>query len=158
MNIGKQNLTSTLPHLALSIGDPAGIGPEIVLKALADPTLQESCQITVIGSRFLLEKTYHQLKQNSPFLIDPAQLLIFDPQLDSTIEKKICFGEGNAASGEASFVYLDTAISHTLANKFQGIVTAPIAKVFWKAAGYNYPGQTEVLAQRCGVAGGYAPF
>ena len=51
----------------------------------------------------------------------------------------------------ASFAYLETAIARTLQGEFGGIVTAPIAKFCWKAAGHNYPGQTEVLAQRAGV-------
>ena len=47
--------------------------------------------------------------------------------------------------------YLETAIARTLAGEFQGIVTAPIAKSYWQAAGYDFPGQTEVLAKRAGV-------
>jgi 4-hydroxythreonine-4-phosphate dehydrogenase len=60
---------------------------------------------------------------------------------------QIQLGEGNAASGTASFRYLNTAIEETLAGNFDGIVTAPIAKSAWKLAGHHYPGQTEVLAQ-----------
>ena len=58
---------------------------------------------------------------------------------------------GNAASGAASFAYMEYAIAQTLAGKFDGIVTGPIAKSAWKAAGYNYPGQTELLAEKSGV-------
>lgn len=61
---------------------------------------------------------------------------------------QITTGIGNAASGAASFAYLETAIAQALAGNFEGIVTGPIAKSAWKAAGYNYPGQTELLAQR----------
>ena len=48
------------PRLAIPLGDPAGIGSEVVLKALADPQIRRSSEITVIGSRSLLEKTYSQ--------------------------------------------------------------------------------------------------
>ena len=136
-------------HLAVTIGDPAGIGSEILLKSLANPTITEKCQITVIGSRTLLEQTYSHLKElGIESLANPDTLTIQDLPLDTD---KITLGTGNAASGAASFAYLDAAIKGTLQGKFQGIVTAPIAKSWWKAAGHNYPGQTEVLAQRAGV-------
>jgi 4-hydroxythreonine-4-phosphate dehydrogenase len=64
---------------------------------------------------------------------------------------EIITGVGNAASGAASFAYMEYAIAQTLAGDFDGIVTGPIAKSAWKAAGYYYPGQTELLAARAGV-------
>lgn len=143
--------TLVRPHLALPLGDPAGIGSEIVLKALADPLMTQDCAITVIGSRRLLESAYQSLKsKTTEALADPETLDILDITPNSVSEIKL--GRGNAASGEASFAYLETAIAHTLTGEFSGIVTAPIAKSLWKAAGYDYPGQTEVLAQRAGVS------
>jgi 4-hydroxythreonine-4-phosphate dehydrogenase len=71
--------------------------------------------------------------------------------LPGKIKDKIIIGTGNQASGAASFAYMDYAIAQTLAGKFDGIVTGPIAKSAWKAAGYNYPGQTELLAEKSGV-------
>jgi 4-hydroxythreonine-4-phosphate dehydrogenase len=144
---------STTPHLAVTIGDPAGIGTEIILKALADTELSNSCQITVVGSASLLEKTYRELKSiaNSP-LVSPDKLTILDIPTQANLIKNITLGRGNAASGELSFIYLEQAIALTLAGKFDAIVTAPIAKYLWKEAGYNYPGQTEVLAQKAGIA------
>jgi 4-hydroxythreonine-4-phosphate dehydrogenase len=142
----------SLPHLALTIGDPAGIGPEIILKALADPAIFQKCRVTVIGSRARLETTYQQLKKSHYYeAIDPQELTIVDLTADALEEGQIICGRGNAVSGAASYVYLQEAISRTLQGEFQGIVTAPIAKSLWKAAGYNYPGQTEVLAQKAGV-------
>jgi 4-hydroxythreonine-4-phosphate dehydrogenase len=138
------------PLLAITIGDPAGIGPEIVLKALADSSVRENCRITVVGTRFLLEKVYQELNKIAT-VIDPDRLSILDVPLDVNTIQEIQFGTGNAASGRASFAYLEAAISRTLAGEFQGIVTAPIAKSCWHAAGHCYPGQTEVLAERSGV-------
>ena len=141
--------------LALTLGDPAGIGSEIILKALADSSIRENCDITVIGDRFLLQRTYQQLKSITDFpqdtLVNPEELSIVDVSIDSATEAKITTGIGNTASGAASFAYLEEAIDRTLRGEFQGIITAPIAKSLWKAAGYHYPGQTEVLAQRAGV-------
>ncbi|MEA5537381.1 4-hydroxythreonine-4-phosphate dehydrogenase PdxA [Crocosphaera sp. XPORK-15E] len=145
------SLTPKRPHLALTMGDPAGIGAEIILKALVDPTLTETCDLTVIGTRSLLVQTYQQLGKMGQPIADPDTFSILDIPLDPSTQAQIIPGQGNAASGEASFAYLDTAIAHTLSGEFQGIVTAPIAKSCWKAAGYNYPGQTEVLADKTGV-------
>lgn len=135
------------PHLALTLGDPAGIGPETILKALTDLDLTQSYDITVVGSRQILQQTYQQLKAGQT-LVDPEQLQIVDIDIDS---EKITTGIGNAASGAASFAYMEAAIAHTLAGEFQAIVTGPIAKNCWKAAGHHYPGQTELLAERAGT-------
>ena len=136
-------------NLAITLGDPAGIGTEIILKALADSTLvPENCSITLIGSRSLLLERYQYLRQKCNLqpcqLADPHTLSILDIPLNST--EKIILGRGNAASGAASFQYLKKAIELTLSGEFNAIVTAPIAKYLWLAAGYDYPGQTEVLA------------
>ncbi|MBD0363530.1 MAG: 4-hydroxythreonine-4-phosphate dehydrogenase PdxA, partial [Coleofasciculus sp. C3-bin4] len=142
------------PRLAVTLGDPAGIGPEVLLKALADPEVTSDCEITVIGSRSLLQSTYTQLRQrleDQEVLADPDRLPILDIKLEASAERQITTGIGNAASGAASFSYLEKAIACTLAGEFDGIVTAPIAKSLWKAAGHEYPGQTEVLAQNSGV-------
>jgi len=138
------------PRLALTLGDPAGIGPEIVLKALADPILTEHCQVTVVGTQSLLEKTARQLPQISQVAALDEISLLEVPLSPTTIEQ-ITVGSGNAASGAASFAYLKTAIAETLAGNFDGIVTAPIAKSCWQLAGHHYPGQTEVLAQAANV-------
>jgi len=149
-----------LPHLALTLGDPAGIGPEVILKALADPEVTQNCRVTVIGSQLELLETYTQLRQKLlhtypdgqlESLADPAQLSILDVHLDSQTKRQITTGIGNSASGAASFAYLETAIARSLDGEFQGIVTGPIAKSAWKAAGHLYPGQTELLAQMSGV-------
>lgn len=142
------------PRLAVTLGDPAGIGPEVVLKALADEEITQDAEITVIGSRSLLQAAYNQLRQQlhpTTPLAEPDTLSILDIPLDPSREDQITPGLGNAVSGGASFAYLQSAIAQTLAGQFQGIVTAPIAKSFWKAAGHEYPGQTEVLAESAGV-------
>lgn len=157
MKTGKTFFTNQLssqlrrPHLAITLGDPAGIGPEVILKALGDPEVTANCKLTVIGSRSLLQAAYTQLKQQNLEVADPEQLSIIDLDLERSTEGKITMGIGNAASGMASFAYLEDAIARTLAGQFDGIVTAPIAKSLWKAAGHEYPGQTEVLAQYSGV-------
>lgn len=138
------------PTLAVTLGDPAGIGPEVVLKALADPGIVQNCDLTIVGSRSLIRKVHQHLVtiDLQELLADPDCLTILDVELDPETEAQITWGRESAAGGAASFEYLETAIAHTLAGDFQGIVTGPISKAAWKAAGYDYPGQTEVLAEK----------
>ncbi len=137
------------PRLALTLGDPAGIGSEVILKALADSEIGQNCDVTVVGSRDLLIQVYERL--NAPDLANPEELQVMDVPLDRDIANNIIIGNGNAASGAASFAYMEYAIACTLSGKFDGIVTGPIAKSAWKLAGFNYPGQTELLAEKSGV-------
>jgi 4-hydroxythreonine-4-phosphate dehydrogenase len=141
------------PHLAVTLGDPGGIGTEVILQALADPEISRNCDVTVVGSRDLLMQTYHQLNlaENLVPLANPENLQVADVQLNRDVAEQIVIGTGNTASGVASFAYMEYAIAQTLAGKFDAIVTGPIAKSAWQAAGYNYPGQTELLAEKSGV-------
>lgn len=142
---------SVTPRLIIPIGDPAGIGAEVILKALADPTVTADADITIAANRAQLQQTYDRLRAVCD-LANPEQLKILDISLDATEVSLIQTGRENAASGAASFKFLDAAIAHTLAGKFSAIVTGPIAKSAWKAAGHHYPGQTELLAERAGIA------
>ncbi|MBF2067120.1 MAG: 4-hydroxythreonine-4-phosphate dehydrogenase PdxA [Calothrix sp. C42_A2020_038] len=139
------------PSLALTLGDPAGIGTEVVLKALSDSQLQE-LNITVVGTKSIIVDTYTKLKSIEGIgkLVEPDELKILDVEIEASVKAAILPGEGNAASGTASFAYMEAAIAGAMAGKFDAIVTAPIAKSAWKAAGYDYPGQTELLAQKSG--------
>jgi 4-hydroxythreonine-4-phosphate dehydrogenase len=141
------------PRLAITLGDPAGIGTEVVLKAIADRSLAEY-DLTLVGNLELLIDRYQQLRHQIPAeleLANPADLLIIDVPIDPAIHQGIIIGQGNAASGAAGFAYLGLAIDHTLAGEFDAIVTAPIAKSAWLAAGHHFPGQTELLALKAQV-------
>ncbi|BAY82108.1 4-hydroxythreonine-4-phosphate dehydrogenase [Calothrix parasitica NIES-267] len=132
------------PRLAVTLGDPAGIGTEVVLKALADSDIYNDCDLTVVGNRSLLIKNYTYLQKNE-------NIDFLDVSLDDNIKDKVTLGVESAASGAASFAFMEAAIAATLAGDFDGIVTGPIAKSAWKAAGHIYPGQTELLAEKAGV-------
>ena len=160
-NDGDGSIADPRPKLAITIGDPAGIGPEVVLKALADPATRADFDITVVGSHILLDQAYTHLRQTRCLsvgttgegdhlpLVCPGDLDILDPEPDSVLA--VNWGQPTVLSGQASFTYMTTAIAHTLAGEFQGIVTGPIAKSSWKQAGHEYAGQTELLAERAGV-------
>jgi 4-hydroxythreonine-4-phosphate dehydrogenase len=143
------------PRLAIALGDPAGIGPEVALKALAqvDPHLAQT--VTLIGNRELALQTYQTLIEASvapEAIAHPDSFPLVDIPLDAEVTAQIRTGQGNAASGYASFQALEMAIARTLAGDFDGIVTAPISKSAWKSAGFDYPGQTELLAERSQVS------
>lgn len=147
---------SNRPRLAVTLGDPLGVAPEVILKALADPALTAACEITLVGSHACLVATAAQLQQAAAstateigYSLNWEQVSILE--VDSAPLPALQPGHPSPESGAASFAYLDQAINHTLAGKFDGIVTGPIAKSAWQAAGYFYPGQTELLAERAGV-------
>jgi 4-hydroxythreonine-4-phosphate dehydrogenase len=165
MNIARSSALNFNPNpkigskvrIAVTVGDPAGIGTEIILKSLADRhfvsrnlSAQSTLDVefTVFGDRQHIIETYALLNKNSNLpMIDPDRLKIIN--IDNGAE--ISLGTGNQASGAASFAYLETAISETLAGNFDAIVTAPIAKSLWHQAGHYYAGQTELLAERSHV-------
>ncbi len=144
--------------LALTLGDPAGIGPEIVLKAIAalDHNGDDPKQFVLVGPRSLWHHAYESLRDRSDApLANPDPWAIADVPVATEILTALtgdhAWGQESAASGAASFASLQRAIDLALAGEVAGIVTAPIAKSAWVAAGHAYPGQTEVLAQRAGV-------
>jgi 4-hydroxythreonine-4-phosphate dehydrogenase len=149
------SLTRKRVKLAVTLGDPTGIGPEVVLKALADSSAVERCDITVFGDRASLTQTYQQLEITQgldcvrQYLAHPDSLKVIEP--DSHIGQAWILGEPSAQTGAASFRSLKMAIAQTLAGDYAGIVTGPIAKSAWKLAGHLYPGQTELLAEQSGA-------
>ena len=136
-------------QLAISLGDPAGIGAEVVLKALAHWPSQQQPTPLLVGCRRWLEQSHAELRGRcSAPLADPDGLEL----LDLPLERPIRPGEAGAASGAASFHWLTQAVAAVQSGRCRSLVTAPIAKHAWHAAGHRYPGQTERLAELAGVA------
>lgn len=120
-----------LPKLLITVGDVAGIGPEIVAKAW--PRLQEYCQPVVIGDPARL----------------PPGLPVVNPSSADLSGVKL--GEVSAAAGRAAYDWLCYAIEECLAGRADGIVTCPLHKEGLHAAGVPFPGHTEILADRTGA-------
>ncbi len=137
------------PRLVITLGDPAGIGTEVVLKALGAGDL-DGYNLTVIGNLELLT-SYYQRLDSTIDLVDIGGLNIIDVPLSAEICGGVKIGVGNAASGAAGFAYLDLAIDLTLAGEFDAIVTAPISKSAWLVAGHKWAGQTELLAFKANI-------
>jgi 4-hydroxythreonine-4-phosphate dehydrogenase len=133
------------------MGDPAGIGPEIILKAAAQKPV--TCRVVVLGDLQTLTDT--GLRLGSPLVptswtltdtypADPRCLPVL-PLSTLPPEQRIP-GRPTPAGGEASYRYVETGVHFALRNALQGMVTAPISKAMWHAAGRDYPGHTELLA------------
>ncbi|MEN9216410.1 MAG: 4-hydroxythreonine-4-phosphate dehydrogenase PdxA [Gloeomargarita sp. HHBFW_bins_162] len=125
--------------ITLTLGDPAGIGSELILRAYA--SYRPRWPVRVVGSGSVLVDTYQRLRGSG--LADPANI----PLVDVPTPEPIAPGQPSPLTGALSVRYLQTA----LALGSEALVTAPIAKTYWHQAGYPYPGQTEFLAQATGV-------
>jgi 4-hydroxythreonine-4-phosphate dehydrogenase len=138
----------SVERLAIALGDPAGIGAEVTLKALAEPHLHH-LDVVLVGSRRWLETSYQDLRARcGDALRDPAELEIVDRPLAGPIQA----GNSTAAAGATSFAWLTAAADLVQRGHCRALVTAPIAKASWHAAGHAYPGQTERLAELTGTA------
>ena len=148
LTTGSQGPSNTInPRLAISLGDPAGIGAEVVLKALARPWPAD-LQPVLVGCRRWLEECYSQLRPHATSsLRDPADLEVVDLPLEEPVQP----GQTNAMAGAASFRWLSAAAELVQRGDCRALVTAPIAKASWHRAGHGYPGQTERLADLAGV-------
>lgn len=135
-------------RIVISLGDPAGIGIEVILKALGSKALPSKIDPILVGCKNTLDFIYQNLKikSNTP-IADPKNFTIEDLPL---IQKPRP-GEPNAATADASFKWLTHATNLVVKNHARALVTAPISKKFWHEAGHIYPGQTERLAEIAGV-------
>lgn len=140
--------SSSRPRLALPLGDPAGIGPEVALKAMGKRSLPQAADIVLIGTSQLLEQTMDKLAPLNLNLPALESISLVEAEGLGFEAAEFSPGQPTSLTGQASFAWLNTAIAGALAGKYDGIVTAPIAKSVWHQAGYRYPGQTEVLAER----------
>ena len=134
------------------MGDAAGIGPEIVLKALSGKDIFGICQPIIIGDARILRQTARDLNSSAEFVVvkkggeippGAGQIIVYD--LDN-INGQITYGEESAAAGKASAEYIEEAVGLWKAGKIQAIATAPISKMAIHLGGYDFPGHTEFLA------------
>ena len=131
-------------RIIIPLGDPAGIGTEITLKALSSSKLPKNMQPLLVGCKKNIEETYLSLKEKGiNYIANPKDLEIENIPLN----QKILAGQPNANSGAISFKWLTHATKLILEGKGRALATAPIAKQAWHKAGHKYSGQTERLAE-----------
>ena len=135
-------------QIIIPLGDPAGIGAEVTLKALGRLNLTKEFQPLLVGCRRNLELVYKTLKYHQKELIaNPKDLQIEDVPFN----ENFIAGKPTPSSGEASFQWLTKATELILNGTGKALVTAPIAKHAWHKAGHIYSGQTERLGELSGA-------
>jgi 4-hydroxythreonine-4-phosphate dehydrogenase len=137
------------------MGDPAGIGPEIIVKALAEPSIRRTAKFIIFGMdeqlRYAADKAeiepFWGRHQHEKISRDyPYKVVVADYD-DYSIPPWI--KEPDKIAGEASIRFCLDAIDAAKAGIIDAVVTAPISKTSWKLAGAPWPGHTEMLADRC---------
>ena len=158
----------TLPTVAVTIGDVAGIGPEVVVRSMMDAELRKVCLPLVIGHEAILNRYSSLLPDGPQFTSMPelpedasqlsslcqqalsnGKILCWNPAGDSVLDAAI--RTTGAIAGEAAYCYLVDAIRLTRKGLCKAIATAPLNKESLHAAGHDFPGHTEILAAECGV-------
>jgi 4-hydroxythreonine-4-phosphate dehydrogenase len=146
------------PQLALTIGDPCGIGPEIILKALADDRATSAARILVIGAESHFRFVARELRIRWPFAavvraVGPGQSFERPVLLDlSDGGASLVPGQVSAIAGRAAVEAIEEAVRLARAGVVDGIVTAPIHKEAIALAGCSDPGHTEMLQRLTGVS------
>jgi len=144
------------PVIAITMGDPAGIGPEVVLKALADERIRALCRPLVVGDPRVLEVAKAFAGVDLPLRglgnIDEAQftastLEVLD--LGNCDPTQVTLGQVSALAGRAAVASVMRATELALVRQVEAIVTGPLNKASMRSAGYDYIGHTEILAELC---------
>jgi 4-phospho-D-threonate 3-dehydrogenase / 4-phospho-D-erythronate 3-dehydrogenase len=147
-------MKGALPVLGLTMGDPAGIGPEICLRAMNSPDVRKLCVPVLFGDGSVLRRVgpAAKLPAAEAQIVSLAELkriskitkpLVVDcAAMDAA---KIQAGKVSAACGRAGYVYIEKAIEAALAGKIAGVVTAPIHKESLNLSGVKFPGHTEIF-------------
>ncbi len=146
-----------LPRIAVTMGDPAGIGPEVCLHLLADAAIARECVPVVFGDAAILRRVSEaaRLRLSAP-VISPE---VWQAQWRSTKtpaivdwqavdSERVQPGVVSAATGRGGFTYVERAIDAALAGQVAAVSTAPLNKEALSAAGVKYPGHTEIFADR----------
>jgi 4-hydroxythreonine-4-phosphate dehydrogenase len=142
------------PVIGVTMGDPSGIGPEIILKSFSDAEISNS-RIVVIGDFNIMKSAYDMLKISSFRLnrTDEISDCIFGNEVLNILDlglmetSQLLTGKVNAASGSAAFESLKKAIGLANNKDIDAIATAPLNKEAIHLAGHNYAGHTEILAE-----------
>ncbi|MEZ6121990.1 MAG: 4-hydroxythreonine-4-phosphate dehydrogenase PdxA [Planctomycetaceae bacterium] len=162
--------SAELPLIAVTAGDVAGIGPEIVVTAVQNADIRSACRPVVICNSNVLQRAIRLCGVDLDLLDVPAKLadrtalqrllqvksstanVVYCCSPETADVRRVVDGQVHAAAGDAAFQYLTTAIQWAQRGLVDAIATAPLNKASLHAGGHNFPGHTEILADQCGVA------
>jgi 4-hydroxythreonine-4-phosphate dehydrogenase len=145
------------PIVAITMGDPAGVGPEIIAKAMADASVQARARVFVIGDlrrlRLAMEIVHSTLDVRS--ITSPAEAEFEVGTIDCldvpSVSPDLPWGRLSPEAGHAAYLYLEKAVELATAGDIDAICTAPLNKAALHAGGHSFPGHTELLAQLTGT-------
>jgi 4-hydroxythreonine-4-phosphate dehydrogenase len=150
---------SSKPLIAVTMGDPAGIGPEIIAGAWTESLVHEWCRPLVVGHVGVMRRAAELWQTgvevvaiDSPEAAEPSADVI--PCLGCGSDEAAAVGPGvlDARAGQAAFAAVVAAVRLALAGRVDAVTTAPLHKEAMHRAGHNYPGHTELLAELCGTS------
>ena len=145
------------PRIAITMGDAAGVGPEVIMKALAHPEAYALCRPLVVGDARRLARagaivgsplTMQAIAAPRDARFEPGTVDCVDLAL---VPEDAPFGKLSAACGEAAYRFIERGVALALAGEVDALCTAPINKEALNAAGHRFPGHTELLAQLTGT-------
>ena len=152
-------MTQQLPIIGITMGDAAGIGPEIVAKIVGDAQLRAEARVLVIGDARIQQQALsligspmqvHPISEVGEARFDAGSLDVLDlPELQGYA---VPCGQADARCGAASVAYVQCACRLALAGTIHATTSAPVNKEAVHLAGYNYAGQTEMFAEACGTS------
>ena len=149
------------PLLAVTMGDAAGIGPEVIVRAWSESRVHAHCRPIVLGHPQVLQRAVelvgadcqirvvHEPSELRGLPTDGKTLSCLRVGSDELLEASP--GRVDRRTGQAAYEAVVRAAEGALRGEFQGLVTAPLCKAALHAAGHHYPGHTELLAELCGV-------
>jgi 4-hydroxythreonine-4-phosphate dehydrogenase len=146
------------PILGVTMGDPAGVGPEIIARACAEPGVRRACRPVVIGAAATMSEalalvgsalSLHAVKDVGECCWEGAALEVLDLANVDMATLPRC--EVSAAAGRAAYEYIGRAVALATTGAIHGIVTAPVNKEALAAAGMTHTGHTEILATLSGT-------
>jgi 4-phospho-D-threonate 3-dehydrogenase / 4-phospho-D-erythronate 3-dehydrogenase len=155
------NDSETRPLIALTMGDAAGIGPEVLVKAASSPEVRECCRPLAIGHAEVLQRAIHQsglelsvIRAEVGSIHDFVSAEHVLPCLQACDDDvaSVPLGVVDGRAGRAAYECLAASARLALAGQIDGITTAPLNKAALKAGGLNYPGHTEILGDICSVS------
>jgi 4-hydroxythreonine-4-phosphate dehydrogenase len=145
------------PVVAITMGDGAGVGPEVVVGALADPVVTTSCRPLVIGDAERLRQAaaimgvgvqINPVRQAAEATFTHGVIDVIDLGL---LPKDLPWGAVSAVAGDAAYHYVRVASELAMSGEVQAICTAPLNKEALRAGGHKFPGHTELLAHLTGI-------
>lgn len=146
-----------IPRIAITMGDPSGIGPEIIAATLAEPAVRQACHPVVLGDIEAI------CRGNDVAASGLTPIIITHPEEAATLPadslpilsvatlapQDMRYGHPTKAAGDAVYRTICRATDLCLQGQVGAMATAPISKASLQAAGHHYPGHTELIAERC---------